>query len=66
MGPYTRKGQTTLSIGMLADMGKAVCAGPQSWKKKWRGDKAALAELEDRPEYCLDLTFMHALLGLGE
>ena len=25
----------------------------------------ARAELADRPEYCLDLTFMHALLGLG-
>ncbi len=24
-----------------------------------------MAELEDRPEYCLDLTFMHALLRLG-
>jgi guanosine-diphosphatase len=24
-----------------------------------------MAELEDRPEYCLDLTFMNALLGLG-
>jgi hypothetical protein len=22
--------------------------------------------LEDRPEYCMDLTFMHALLGLGK
>jgi len=25
----------------------------------------ALDELRDRPEYCLDLTFMNALLGLG-
>lgn len=24
-----------------------------------------MEELEDRPEYCLDLTFMNALLGLG-
>ena len=24
-----------------------------------------MAELADRPEYCLDLTFMHALLRLG-
>ena len=23
------------------------------------------SELEDRPEWCLDLTFMHALLRLG-
>lgn len=24
-----------------------------------------MEELEDRPEYCLDLSFMHALLRLG-
>ena len=24
-----------------------------------------MAELADRPEWCLDLTFMHALLRLG-
>ena len=24
-----------------------------------------MEELEDHPEYCLDLTFMHALLHLG-
>jgi len=27
--------------------------------------KAVIDELADRPEYCLDLTFMHALLRLG-
>lgn len=46
-------------------MAKDVCAGPTSWKKRWSKNKAAMAELEDRPEYCLDLTFMNALLGLG-
>lgn len=24
-----------------------------------------MAELSDRPEYCLDLTFMYSLLSLG-
>jgi guanosine-diphosphatase len=56
----------TLSIGTLALMAKDVCAGPKVWKRRWGHDKAAMAELEDRPEYCLDLTFMHGLLGLGE
>jgi len=56
----------TLSIGTLAEMAKDVCAGPKVWKKRWGKDKAAMAELEGRPEYCLDLTFMHGLLGLGE
>ncbi|KAG8992864.1 Guanosine-diphosphatase [Tulasnella sp. 427] len=30
-----------------------------------KASKDILAELHDRPEYCLDLTFMHALLRLG-
>lgn len=47
-------------------MAKDVCAGPKSWKRRWGKDKEAMAELMDRPEYCLDLTFMHGLLGLGE
>lgn len=47
-------------------MAKEVCAGPKAWKKRWGKDRQAMDELEDRPEYCLDLTFMHALLGLGE
>lgn len=46
-------------------MAQDVCAGPKSWKKRWGNNKSAMSELEDRPEYCLDLTFMHALLGLG-
>ena len=56
----------TLSIKMLALMAKDVCAGPAVWKRRWGHDKEAMAELEGRPEYCLDLTFMHGLLGLGE
>lgn len=46
-------------------MAKDVCAGPTSWEKRWGSNDKALAELKDRPEYCLDLTFMNALLGLG-
>lgn len=30
-----------------------------------QASKIAMDELLDRPEYCLDLTFMHALLRLG-
>ena len=51
---------------MLHRMAKEVCAGPKAWRRRWGKDKVAMAELEDRPEYCMDLTFMHALLGLGE
>lgn len=56
----------TLTLSTLHRMAKEVCAGPKAWKKRWGKDRQAMEELEDRPEYCLDLTFMHALLGLGE
>lgn len=56
----------TLSVKTLALMARDVCAGPAVWKRRWGHDKEAMAELEGRPEYCLDLTFMHGLLGLGE
>lgn len=56
----------TLTLATLHRMAKEVCAGPKAWRKRWGKDKEAMAELEDRPEYCMDLTFMHALLGLGK
>ncbi|ORX33804.1 nucleoside phosphatase family-domain-containing protein [Kockovaella imperatae] len=54
-----------LKIADLTEMAKDVCDGPEAWRLRWGSDAAAMAELEDRPEYCLDLTFMNALLGLG-
>jgi len=54
-----------LNIADLASIAQDVCAGPTTWQRRWANNPAALAELEDRPEYCLDLTFMNALLGLG-
>jgi guanosine-diphosphatase len=54
-----------LTVGSVAELAKDVCAGPVAWRRKWGSDKSAMFELEGRPEYCLDLTFMHALLRLG-
>ncbi|KAK6903190.1 hypothetical protein I203_108454 [Kwoniella mangroviensis CBS 8507] len=54
-----------LTISDLTTLAKDVCAGPETWKKRFGNNPTAMAELEDRPEYCLDLTFMNALLGLG-
>ncbi|WWC69221.1 uncharacterized protein I206_103158 [Kwoniella pini CBS 10737] len=54
-----------LSISDLTNLAKDVCAGPEVWNKRFGNNPIALEELEDRPEYCLDLTFMNALLGLG-
>lgn len=31
----------------------------------WGDDTELMEELEGRPEWCLDMTFMHALLRLG-
>jgi guanosine-diphosphatase len=54
-----------VTIESLASLAGDVCLGHESWLKRWGDDKDAMFELEDRPEYCLDLTFMHALLRLG-
>ncbi|KIR59802.1 guanosine-diphosphatase [Cryptococcus bacillisporus CA1873] len=56
---------STLSISELTSMAKDVCAGPDAWADRWGSDPVAMEELAGRPEYCLDLTFMNALLGLG-
>ncbi|KAG8862498.1 Guanosine-diphosphatase [Tulasnella sp. 330] len=40
-------------------------ASPSSDVTPAEATKSIMAELNDRPEYCLDLTFMHALLRLG-
>ena len=44
----------------LAAVAEKVCAGSTSDLSA-----EAKAELEERPEACLDLTFMHGLLSLG-
>lgn len=54
-----------ITISTIATLAKDVCQGKSAWVKKWGSDKEAMAQLENRPEYCLDLTFMHALLRLG-
>lgn len=58
------KDASKLTLGELKGIAEDVCAGPEHWPKRWQNQEA-LDELYDRPEYCLDLTFMHALLGLG-
>jgi len=54
-----------LSIASIADFAKDVCLGKPAWEKRWSDNAHAMEELVDRPEYCLDLTFMYALLRLG-
>ncbi|BGO93256.1 hypothetical protein NBRC10512_000091 [Rhodotorula toruloides] len=54
------------SISALRQLTTDVCAGREasSWSR-FKNNKEAMEELSDRPEYCLDLTFMYSLLSLG-
>ena len=54
-----------LSISSIADLAKDVCAGPTTREKRRGSDKTVMEELEGRPVWCLDLTFMYTLLRLG-
>lgn len=63
--PLLSESQQSLKVGDLTQLAKDVCAGPDVWSTRWEGNQVALDELHDRPEYCLDLTFMNALLALG-
>lgn len=58
--------KSPFSISDLRQLTSDVCAGRKSsaWSR-FKGNKEAMAELTDRPEYCLDLTFMYSLLSLG-
>lgn len=54
-----------ITVSILAALAEELCQGPSAWEARWGGDTALMLELEDRPEWCLDMTFMHALLRLG-
>ncbi|KAI0695295.1 nucleoside phosphatase family-domain-containing protein [Cytidiella melzeri] len=54
-----------IKVSTLEKLSKTLCEGKSSWTKQWGSDKKLMDELEDRPEWCLDMTFMHALLRLG-
>ncbi|KAF8650978.1 hypothetical protein AX16_004993 [Volvariella volvacea WC 439] len=65
-----------ITISTLSTLAEQVCLGHASWSKHFSPSSEADAgaqtryddlveELEGRPEWCLDLTFMHGLLRLG-
>jgi len=54
-----------LRVSTFATLAQQVCLGKPSWIEHWGTNAALMEELEGRPEWCLDLTFMHALLRLG-
>ncbi|GLB38779.1 putative GDA1/CD39 (nucleoside phosphatase) family protein [Lyophyllum shimeji] len=58
---------TPLSIPLsaFASTARIVCEGRTAWLDHWGAQPHLMRELEGRPEWCLDLTFMYALLGRG-
>ncbi|KAJ7745234.1 nucleoside phosphatase family-domain-containing protein [Mycena maculata] len=60
-------GADTLSatVDTIKELGEAVCRGREAWLERWGARADVMAELEGRPEWCLDLTFMHGLLRTG-
>lgn len=57
--------QPRLSIDTISRLATQVCAGQESWEQHWGDSPDVMSELQGRPEWCLDLTFMHGLLVLG-
>ena len=54
----------SFTIGELRDLTAKVCEGEKAWKT-FEVVEGAMDELQGRPEYCLDLNFMVALLHTG-
>ncbi|KAF8887089.1 nucleoside phosphatase family-domain-containing protein [Infundibulicybe gibba] len=64
LDPLLKK-DAKITVSTVADTARAVCLGRPEWLKRWGSDPELMLELEGRPEWCLDLTFMHGLLRLG-
>ena len=54
-----------ITVSTLAGAARDVCEGRPRWLERWGAKPDVMKELEDRPEWCLDLTFMYTLLRLG-
>ncbi|TGZ84812.1 hypothetical protein EX30DRAFT_325629 [Ascodesmis nigricans] len=54
----------SFTLREVMDVARKVCGGTKSWDI-FHTFPTAMEELEDRPEYCLDLSFMFALLHTG-
>lgn len=57
----------TFPLSKLTDLTKKVCAPSSTWSTSFpvKEYPEALKELNDRPESCLDLTYLTGLLSLG-
>lgn len=57
----------TFTIRELEQLAERACSLPSQWSlfKSPSFSAETVAELQQRPDYCLDLTYMHTLLRLG-
>jgi len=57
----------TFTVKELEQLAERVCAPPREWSKFTSPSfsSEAISELEQRADYCLDLTYIHSLLRLG-
>ncbi|KAJ7738331.1 nucleoside phosphatase family-domain-containing protein [Mycena metata] len=59
--------QLSATVEAIAELAKVVCGGRDKWlaHNNWGTKPELMDELEGRPEWCLDLTFMYGLLRTG-
>jgi len=55
----------SFTLRELQDLTAKVCAGENTWVNAFSSVEGALKELRDRPDWCLDLNFISALLHTG-
>ncbi|KAJ6453153.1 nucleoside phosphatase family-domain-containing protein [Mycena sanguinolenta] len=59
------EGEITATIDTFADLARTVCQGRDAWLGRWGTHVGLMKELEGRPEWCLDLTWMWGVLRVG-
>ncbi|RXW21355.1 hypothetical protein EST38_g4507 [Candolleomyces aberdarensis] len=65
--PPLSQSKQKITVESFADTARTICKGPEEWKKvkHWKENPSLMEEIEGRPEWCLDLTFMYSLLRMG-
>lgn len=56
---------SSFTLEEMSDLAKVVCNGNSFWETMLSGIDGSLKELESEPFYCLDLSFMVAMLHTG-
>lgn len=56
---------SSFTVSDIMAVQNQVCAGPKVWPEHFSAISGAIDELNDRAEYCLDLSFILSLLHFG-